>query len=923
MEKYDPQKVEPKWQQKWQEWRIHETPDPPGAGGKEKLYVLDMFPYPSGAGLHVGHTRIYTASDVLARYFRMKDYNVLHPMGWDAFGLPAENDAIKKKVNPNQLVPKNIATFKKQMQSLGFSYDWSREFSTADPSYYKWTQWLFLQFFKMGLLYQKKVPINWCEHCQSGLANEEVLTGGIHERCGKPVVKREMKQWLFKITKYADRLLNDLEGLDWPPSILEMQRNWIGRSEGTEIDFPLSSLPALPATPALPSPITVFTTRPDTLFGVTALVLAPEHSLVQSLINPYQPLSSLNQPLSSSRNPLSSFNYPLNSSNDSLASFRNEVRKYVKASRRKSDLERADLIKEKSGVFTGLYATNPANGGRVPVWVADYVIGWYGGGAVMLVPAHDQRDFEFAKKYDLPIKVVVDSFARPGLAGGKARPCLAYEGEGILVDSDEFTGLSSETARERITDWLEEKGFGRKTVSYKLRDWIFSRQRYWGEPIPLIHCPQCGVVPIPEEDLPLELPYVEQYQPTGTGESPLAAVGEWVNVKCPHCGGPARRETDTMPNWAGSCWYFLRFADPHNDEIIFDPAKTNPSESLSTPNQPLTSSSNPLESFNEPAPRPPGAGGWLPVDWYLGGAEHAVLHLLYARFWVKAMYDLGLVNFQEPFLRLRGVGMVQGEDGRKMSKSYGNVINPDDVVAAFGADTLRVYEMFMGPFGQAINWNTSGVEGAYRFLKKVWTLVLSSAPNQPLTSSSHPLNSSNSPLRSLESFNEPSRTLNRPLGRTLNRLIKKVGEDIEAIKFNTAIAAFMEFVSSWSANQLVGLSVEDVGIFLRLLAPFAPHITEELWQKIVSALPAAPVYPSIHQQLWPSYDPALLEEEEVTIIVQVDGKVRDRLTVKKGTARAELRNLAERQPNVKRFLSSRRIKEVYVVPNRLINFATG
>jgi len=820
MEEFDPRAIEKKWQERWEKEGLYRAA---GDSSKDKLYVLGMFPYPSGVGLHVGHTRIYTASDVLARYFRMKGFNVLHPMGWDAFGLPAENDAIKKQINPNKLVPKNIVNFKRQMQSLGFSYDWSREFSTADSSYYKWTQWLFLQLFKMGLLYQKKVPINWCEHCQTGLANEEVLAGGIHERCGKLVVKREIKQWLFRITKYADRLLNDLEGLNWPKSIVEMQRNWIGRSEGTTIKFSIFN------SQFSKEPLEVFTTRPDTIFGVTALVLAPEHPIIKSL--------------TSSKTPLTSFN---------------EVRGYVEASKKKSELERTELQKEKTGVNTGLFATNPINGERIPIWVADYVIGWYGGGAVMLVPAHDQRDFDFAKKYDLPVKTVIS----PDHISPSAEPSSAYEGEGRLVNSGGFSNLSSVTAKKRIIKWLEEKGRGRQTVSYKLRDWVFSRQRYWGEPIPLIHCPKCGVVPVPEEELPVELPHIEKYEPARTGESPLARVGEWVNVTCPKCGGAAQRETDTMPNWAGSCWYFLRFADPHNNQAVFDLAKVN---------------------------------SWLPVDWYLGGAEHAVLHLLYARFWVKAMFDLGLVNFEEPFLCLRGVGMVQGEDGRKMSKSYGNVVNPDDVVGAFGADTLRVYEMFMGPFGQAINWNTKGVEGAHRFLKKVWGLV-----DQSLTSSNAPLAS--------------SKNSSPEIKRRLHRLIKKVGEDIENMKFNTAIAAMMEFLNDVVANFSSRLSAEEWGIFLRLLAPFAPHITEELWHLSSRS--------SIHLQPWPSFDSALLEEKEVIIIVQVDGKVRGRLEVKKGIARAKLRKLAEQQPNVTKFLSERVVKKAYVVDDRLINFAT-
>ncbi len=818
VEKYQPSKVEKKWQKFWEEKKLYKTPD---KSKKQKLFVLDMFPYPSGAGLHIGHVRIYTASDIVARYFRMKGYNVLHPMGWDAFGLPAENAAIKNKVHPSKLVPKNITGCKQQMQSLGFSYDWEREFSTADPSYYKWTQWLFLKFYKQGLLYQKKVPINWCEHCKTGLANEEVLPGGIHERCGKPVVKREMKQWLFRITDYADRLLWDLDGLDWPQSIIEMQRNWIGRSEGTEIKFKIQN------SKFKVDEITVFTTRPDTIFGVTALVLAPEHPVVASLLS--SKLKVQNSKLS-------------------------EVRRYVEQSKRKSELERTEL-KEKTGVDTGLFAINPVNNEKIPIWVADYVIGWYGGGAVMLVPAHDRRDYAFAKKYNLPVRSVISPNKEEERLPDRQEQ--AFEGEGTLIDSEEFSGMYSADARQRITEWLEKKGFGRRAVSYKLRDWIFSRQRYWGEPIPLIHCQKCGVVPVPEEELPVELPYVEKYEPTGTGESPLAAIKEWVEVPCPECGKGARRETDTMPNWAGSCWYFLRFADPKNDREPF--------------------SRKMLKRF-------------LPVDWYLGGAEHAVLHLLYSRFWIKALCDLGLVKFKEPFLRLRGVGMVQGEGGRKMSKSFGNIVNPDEVIEAFGADTLRVYEMFMGPFGQAINWNTSGVEGAHRFLKKVWSL--SSGPSYPSGTSGSPDSS--------------------PLRRQLHRLIKKVGEDIENIKFNTAIAAMMEFLNFVQADE-GGMSAEEWGIFLRLLAPFAPHIAEELW----------PQHPnSIHLQPWPEYDPRLLEEEEVTIIVQVDGKVRDRIKVKRDTARADLYNLAVRRPNIKRFLSGRRVKEMYLVPNRLINFAT-
>jgi leucyl-tRNA synthetase len=812
---YNPAEIEPKWQKRWEEKGIYKTPKDPKK--ESKVYVLGMFPYPSGAGLHAGHVRIYTAVDILARYFRMRGKEVLDPIGWDAFGLPAENAALRERKNPNEMVPQNEANFKRQCQLLGFSYDWDREFSTADPSYYCWTQWLFLKLYSLGLIYRQMVPINWCPFCQTGLADEEVLLNGTHERCGQPVTKKDLPQWLFRITDYADQLLGDLSGLDWPPGILEMQKNWIGRSEGTEIKFPLSFFDS----PDSSDTITVFTTRPDTLFGVTAVVVAPEHPL--------------------------------------LRKSKIELEKYIERARDKSELERTSLRKEKTGVFTGLSCRNPINGKEIPVWVGDYVIGWYGGGAVMVVPGHDQRDFDFAKKYGLSLKTVIKPLKPLKPLNSPSR---AFEEDGILVNSGEFSGLTSEEGRKRITARLEQKGWGRKAVSYHLRDWVFSRQRYWGEPIPLVYCSKCGdkngVVPVPEKDLPVKLPHIKNYEPTGTGESPLATIKAWVNTRCPVCGGPARRETDTMPNWAGSCWYFLRFCDPKNDKA------------------PFTKS---LADF------------WHPVDWYLGGAEHAVLHLLYARFWAKAFYKLGLVSFGEPFLRLRSVGMVLGEDGRKMSKSFGNVVNPDEVVRQYGADTLRIYEMFLGPWEQAVNWDTRAMSGAKRFLDRVFRLVsLSDPPDPP-----------DFPDSSLRSH--------------LHRLIKKVGEDTEGLKFNTAIAAMMEFVNAWS-TATAGLSLTDKKKFLLILAPFAPHLTEELWQRIdlpdlACRQEGSPDFPesfsSVHQQSWPSFDPKLVVEEKVVVIVQINGKLRDRLLVSAASAsnKEKIVALALSSPKVQSYLTFR------------------
>lgn len=799
---YDPVKIEKKWQARWTKEGIYKTPKK----GK-KLYVLDMFPYPSGAGLHMGHARIYTGSDVLARFFWMKGCQVLHPTGWDAFGLPAENAAIREKRNPDEMVKENIANSRRQMKMLGFSYDWDREIATTDSVFYKWTQWLFLKLYQMGLLYRASVPINFCPSCKTGLAEEEVLPGGIHERCGKSVEKKMMKQWLFKITKYADRLLADLKGLDWPEGILQMQWNWIGRSEGCLIEFPIAGKKET---------IPTFTTRPDTIFGVTFFCLAPEHPTVPLIVIPAQ---------------------------------KKAVESYIAAAKRKSELERISEMGEKTGVPTGGHVINPMSGKKVPVYVADYVLMSYGTGAVMGVPGHDQRDWDFVKKHQLPITEVI--------SGGNVKK-QAYVGEGKLVNSGKFNGLPSQKARETITKYIKKSRLGKPEVQYHLRDWVFSRQRYWGEPIPLVYCHKCGdengVVPVPFNKLPVKLPYVKKYEPTGTGESPLAAIKDWVNTTCPKCGGPAKRETDTMPNWAGSCWYFLRFADPKNKKAPFSKKEVN---------------------------------HWLPVDWYLGGAEHAVLHLLYSRFWVKAFYDAGLVGFKEPFLRLRNVGMVLAEDGRKMSKSLGNVVNPDDVVKKFGADTLRVYVMFMAPFNQAIAWSAKGVWGSYRFLSRVW--------------------------RIFQQKEKISKETSPELKSKLHQLIKKVGEDIEAIKYNTAIAAMMEFLNSWS--QKGALSKKDAGIFAQLLAPFAPHISEELWSQVGGKF-------SIHQQPWPKFDPKLIKEEKITIVIQVNGKLRGQVEVKsqESKVKSQVEKLAEKEKNVAKYLKGKKIKKVVFVPGRLINF---
>ena len=799
MEKYKPQEIEPKWQQYWEKHKFYQAEDPGLFSRKPKKYILIEFPYPSGDGLHVGHARSYVALDAVARQKRMSGYNVLFPIGWDAFGLPTENYALKTGIHPQKATEKNIETFKRQLKSLGLSFDWSREINTTDPKYYKWTQWIFLKLFEKGLAYQAEMPINWCPSCKIGLANEEVVAGSC-ERCGAVVEKKTLKQWMLKITTYADRLIDDLKEVDYPDRVKAQQINWIGKSYGTEIDFRVVDSREL---------IKVFTTRTDTLFGTTAVVLAPEHPLVEKLI------TENNQ---------------------------EKVANYIKEAKKKSDFEREKLEKEKTGVFTGAYCLNPINNEKVPVWVGDYVVAVYGGGAVMVVPAHDYRDYDFAKKYGLEIREVV--------SGGDISQD-AFVDYGVLINSGEFNGLSSQEAIEKITKNLEKNGLGRKRIQYKLRDWVFSRQHYWGEPIPIIHCQKCGVVPVPEKDLPVELPYVEKYQPTGTGESPLAAIADWLNVKCPKCGGQAKRETDTMPNWAGSNWYYMRYADPQNNQALAAKRKLK---------------------------------YWLPVDWYNGGMEHTTLHLLYSRFIYKFLFDIKVASQKEPYRRRTSHGIVLAEDGRKMSKSFGNVINPDEIVQNYGADTLRVYEMFMGPFDQAIAWNIQGVKGVARFLARAWKLVLESAENKKTSPQ---------------------------ILRALHKLNKKIDEDLEATKFNTTIASFMEFVNLAQENKKE-LDKETIEKMLILLSPFAPHLTEELWQKLGHIK-------SIFSEKWPKYDKQLIKEEKITLIVQVNGKVRDKIEVAANISEKEARELTLKREKVKKWISGKEIKKVIFVRGKLIN----
>ncbi len=949
MESYNHQKIEPKWQEYWEDNGFYKAED---FSKKPKEYILVEFPYPSGAGLHVGHVRSYAALDAVSRKKRMEGHNVLFPIGWDAFGLPTENYAIKNGIHPSAATAKNVANYKNQLKSLGLSFDWSREINTTDPKYYKWTQWIFLKLFEKGLAYQAEIPVNWCPSCKIGLANEEAV-GGKCERCGTVAEEKTLKQWMIKITAYADRLIDDLKALDFPEQVKTQQINWIGKSFGTEIDFRTLSGDI----------IKVFTTRVDTIFGVTALVLAPENPLVKKLVTQEN---------------------------------EEKVNKYIKEAKDKTDFEREQAEKEKTGVFTGSYCINPANGKKVPIWIGDYVVAAYGGGAVMTVPAHDYRDFDFAKKYEIGIKPVIvpelgnykdeiDSmfrtvkeidgameksgtkvwfigtmavipyygriFSKPADVDcgvrqedfDKAKSIIeslgyqkiadkdhgkfktaSYEkgnvvleigtfdrdlgdtsvtfnkiryrvadpqilGEfyrikaekerregkndleravflelisgtekeafvdyGVLVNSGEFSGLSSQEAIKRITQWLDKNGSGREAVHYKLRDWVFSRQHYWGEPIPIIHCSRCGAVPVPEKELPLELPYVEKYQPTGTGESPLAAISDWVNVKCPKCGGPAKRETDTMPNWAGSNWYYARYCDPNNDESLADKKK--------------------LEY-------------WMPVDWYNGGFEHTTLHLLYSRFIYKFLFDIGTAPTAEPYQKRSSHGIVLASDNRKMSKSFGNVVNPDEIVRDYGADSLRFYEMFMGPFDQAIAWDTNGLKGCYKFMARIWSLI--------------------------SNYSSAKKESGVVILKAMNKLSKKVSDDLDSMKFNTIVSSFMEFVNLVQENQN-DFGKDAAERLLILLSPFTPHICEELWQQTGHEK-------SIFEEKWPEADKKYLKDETVTLIIQVNGRVRDKAEVPSDIGENEAKLLVISRENVIKWTQGKEIKKVVFVPSKLIN----
>ncbi|WP_346234677.1 leucine--tRNA ligase [Lysinibacillus telephonicus] len=798
---FNHQTIEKKWQQYWADNNTFKTTNDES---KPKFYALDMFPYPSGAGLHVGHPEGYTATDILSRYKRMQGYNVLHPMGWDAFGLPAEQYALDTGNDPAEFTAKNIATFKRQIQELGFSYDWDREINTTDPNYYKWTQWIFIQLYKKGLAYVDEVPVNWCPALGTVLANEEVIDGK-SERGGHPVERRPMKQWMLKITAYADRLIDDLEEVDWPESIKDMQRNWIGRSEGAEVTFTVDGTN---------ESFKVFTTRPDTLFGATYCVLAPEHKLVARITTAEQ---------------------------------QEAVDAYLEKVKLKSDLERTDLAKEKTGVFTGAYAVNPINGAKIPVWIADYVLASYGTGAIMAVPAHDERDYEFAKEFGLPIKAVLE--------GGDIEK-EAFTGDGPHINSDFLNGLGKAEAIAKAIEWLEKNGVGEKKISYRIRDWLFSRQRYWGEPIPVIHWEDGTMTTVPEEELPLVLPKTSNIRPSGTGESPLANIEEWVNVVDPVTGKKGRRETNTMPQWAGSSWYFLRYIDPNNSQAIADP------ELLKR---------------------------WLPVDIYIGGAEHAVLHLLYARFWHKVLYDLGVVHTKEPFQKLFNQGMILGEGNEKMSKSKGNVVNPDDIVNSHGADTLRLYEMFMGPLDASVAWSTNGLDGARRFLDRIWRLFTTDEGTLA---------------------EKVKNTIDTTLEKSYHQTVKKVTEDFEHLRFNTAISQMMVFINDCYKAESV--PTEYAEGFVKLLAPIAPHVAEELWEILGHS-------ETIAYEAWPTYDESKLVDDEIEVIVQVNGKLRSKVKIAKDASKEQLEQIAQADEKVKEFTDGKQIVKVIAVPGKLVN----
>lgn len=802
---YNHKKIETKWQRYWDEHKTFKTTEDKN---KQNYYALDMFPYPSGQGLHVGHPEGYTATDIVSRMKRMQGYNVLHPMGWDAFGLPAEQYALKTGNSPREFTKKNINNFRRQIKSLGLSYDWDREVNTTDPAYYKWTQWIFEQLYKRGLAYEAEIPVNWSPDLGTVVANEEVIDGKT-ERGGFPVIRKPMRQWVLKITAYADRLIDDLDDLDWPEAIKEQQRNWIGRSVGATINFKVAGKDD--------ETLEVFTTRPDTLFGASAITIAPEHELVEQLTTPEQ---------------------------------KEAVQAYVEEVSHKSDLERTDLAKDKTGVFTGSYAINPVNGEKLPIWLADYVLASYGTGAVMVSAAHDERDWEFAKKYDLPIIQVI--------AGGDVTK-EAYTGEGEYINSEFLNGLTKEEAIATMITWLKEHDAGDKKVNYRLRDWTFSRQRYWGEPIPVIHWEDGETTLVPEDELPLLLPKSNDIKPSGTGESPLANLEDWVNVVDEN-GRKGKRETNTMPQWAGSSWYFLRYIDPHNKDVIADPEKLKE---------------------------------WLPVDLYVGGAEHAVLHLLYARFWHKFLYDLGVVPTKEPFQKLVNQGMILGNNHEKMSKSKGNVVNPDDIVEQYGADTLRLYEMFMGPLDASIAWSEDGLNGAHKFINRVWNLVVDE----------------NGKLRDrITTINEGE------LDLVYNQTVKKVTEDYEKLHFNTAISQLMVMVNDFYKAQ--ALPLEYVEGLVKLLAPITPHMAEELWALLGHN-------ESIAYAQWPTYNENKLVEDTIEVVVQLNGKIRQRLKVSRNASKEELENLALADEKVKAELEGKTIRRVIAVPGKLVNIVAN
>lgn len=847
MSKYPFSEIEPKWQKFWEENKTFKVSEDEKYPKNKRMYVLDMFPYPSAAGLHVGHPEGYTATDIYCRYLRMNGYNVLHPMGYDAFGLPAENYAIKTGTHPKITTNENIKHFTQQIKSLGFSYDWDRCVSTCEPEYYKWTQWIFLQLYKKGLAYEAQTPINWCPSCMTGLANEEVKEGRC-ERCHSQVTHKTIRQWMLKITDYADRLDKDLDSLDWPESVKLMQHNWIGKSTGAEVTFAVADKDGKPTDKNL----TVYTTRCDTLFGATYMVVSPEHKIVPEITTAEQKTS---------------------------------VEAYIEAAAKKSDLERTDLNKDKTGVFSGSYAINPVNGKLIPIWIADYVLISYGTGAIMAVPAHDTRDWEFAKKFNLPIIEVLKSEVDVQKQ--------AWTEDGVHVNSEFLNGLNKKDAIAKMLEFLEENKIGKKAINYKLRDWVFSRQRYWGEPIPLIHCPTCGTVPVPEEELPLRLPEVKSYQPTGTGESPLAAIDSWVNCKCPKCGGNAKRETNTMPQWGGSCWYYLRYLDPHNEKQFCSPE---------------------AEKY------------WMPVNLYIGGAEHAVLHLLYARFWHKVLYDLGVVSTKEPFQRLVNQGMITSfafqranktlvpvdevekrDDGNfyekktgekleqivaKMSKSLKNVVNPDDEIKAYGADSVRMYEMFMGPLTMSKPWSTQGIVGIHRFLEKVWAI-------------------SEKPISDVDISGKLADEKLISARKTFAQTVKKVTADTASLNFNTAISQMMIFINEISKLDSVPKAMwQD---FVKILSPYAPHLGEELWHKLGNN-------ESIAYVQWPVVNEDFAKDEEKTIVVMINGKLRGKFKAAPDSSDETLRSAAENNEDAKKFLEGKTIVKCVIVKDKLVNF---